>query len=112
MYCMYFIMIVIIVIIGTLFLWVYWPSFNSAVAGSEVQQTRAIINTYISLSACVLTTFAVSSLTDKKARFNMVSGVIPVMYSLHRSVKGQRVTPCFAESFTMKNRNKPNPLYM
>ncbi|NXX33463.1 RHAG protein, partial [Nicator chloris] len=58
--------------IGTLFLWLFWPSFNSAIAkGSEAQAT-AIINTYYSLAACTIVTFALSSLVDKRGKFSMV----------------------------------------
>ncbi|XP_067941459.1 ammonium transporter Rh type A-like [Watersipora subatra] len=59
-------------LIGTIFLWLYWPSFNAAIATTEEQQIRAIINTYLSLAACCLVTFAVSSLTDPRGRFNLV----------------------------------------
>ncbi|NWT69478.1 RHAG protein, partial [Prunella himalayana] len=55
--------------IGTLFLWLFWPSFNSAIA--EVPVT-AIINTYYSLAACTIVTFALSSLVDKRGKFSMV----------------------------------------
>ncbi|XP_027528536.1 ammonium transporter Rh type A [Neopelma chrysocephalum] len=57
--------------IGTLFLWLFWPSFNSAIAsGSDM--TRAIINTYYSLAASTIVTFALSSLVDKRGKFSMV----------------------------------------
>ncbi|NWX60506.1 RHAG protein, partial [Promerops cafer] len=55
--------------IGTLFLWLFWPSFNSAIA--EAQAT-AIFNTYYSLAACTIVTFALSSLVDKRGKFSMV----------------------------------------
>ncbi|NXG23181.1 RHAG protein, partial [Grallaria varia] len=55
--------------IGTLFLWLFWPSFNSAIAE---QQTAAIINTYYSLAACTIVTFALSSLVDERGKFSMV----------------------------------------
>ncbi|NWR16711.1 RHAG protein, partial [Emberiza fucata] len=56
--------------IGTLFLWLFWPSFNSAIA--ETRQVTAIINTYYSLAACTVVTFALSSLVDKRGKFSMV----------------------------------------
>uniref|UniRef100_UPI00398E82D7 ammonium transporter Rh type A n=1 Tax=Pristiophorus japonicus TaxID=55135 RepID=UPI00398E82D7 len=58
--------------IGTLFLWMFWPSFNSAIVESPDGQYRAIINTYYSLAACVLTAYALSSLLDKKGKLDMV----------------------------------------
>ncbi|NWV12304.1 RHAG protein, partial [Ptilonorhynchus violaceus] len=58
--------------IGTLFLWLFWPSFNSAIAPSEGDQKTAIINTYYSLAACTIVTFALSSLVDKRGKFSMV----------------------------------------
>ncbi|XP_067880484.1 ammonium transporter Rh type A-like isoform X2 [Heterodontus francisci] len=58
--------------IGTLFLWMFWPSFNSAIVESPDGQYRAIINTYYSLAACVLTAYAFSSLVDKKGKLDMV----------------------------------------
>ncbi len=46
---------------GTLFLFVYWPSFNGGpVSGS--QQMRSSINTYISLSSSVIASIIVSRL--------------------------------------------------
>lgn len=58
--------------IGTLFLWMFWPSFNSAIANHGDGQHRAAINTYLCLAASVLTTFAISSLSAKKGKLDMV----------------------------------------
>ncbi|NWY38504.1 RHAG protein, partial [Sylvia atricapilla] len=58
--------------IGTLFLWLFWPSFNSAIASSTAHQAIAIMNTYYSLAACTIVTFALSSLVDKRGKFSMV----------------------------------------
>ncbi|XP_066448898.1 ammonium transporter Rh type C isoform X1 [Eleutherodactylus coqui] len=58
--------------IGTLFLWMYWPSFNSAVSNTGDAQHRAALNTYCSLAASVLTTVAISSLTNKSGKLSMV----------------------------------------
>ncbi|NXI52474.1 RHAG protein, partial [Chloroceryle aenea] len=57
--------------IGTLFLWLFWPSFNSAIA-LENYQMKAVVNTYYSLAACAVVTFALSSLVDPRGKFNMV----------------------------------------
>lgn len=40
----------IFAMIGTLFLYVYWPSFNSVLADGSARE-RAILNTYLSLAA-------------------------------------------------------------
>ncbi|XP_029001108.1 rh family, C glycoprotein a [Betta splendens] len=58
--------------IGTLFLWMFWPSFNSAIANHGDGQLRAAINTYVSLAACVVTAVGVSSLTKKGGKLDMV----------------------------------------
>ncbi|NWY58189.1 RHAG protein, partial [Chionis minor] len=58
--------------IGTLFLWLFWPSFNSAIASESIYQIKAIVNTYYSLAACTVVTFALSSLVDQRGKFSMV----------------------------------------
>ncbi|NP_001076198.1 ammonium transporter Rh type C [Oryctolagus cuniculus] len=58
--------------IGTLFLWIYWPSFNSAMSNYGDAQHRAAINTYCSLAASVLTSVAMSSVLHKKGKLDMV----------------------------------------
>ncbi|OXB62878.1 hypothetical protein ASZ78_003044 [Callipepla squamata] len=61
----------IFAMIGTLFLWLFWPSFNSAIA-AEDDKTKTIINTYYALAACAVVTFAFSSLLDQRGKFSMV----------------------------------------
>ncbi|MBN3319461.1 RHAG protein, partial [Atractosteus spatula] len=58
--------------IGTIFLWMFWPSFNSAIAESPQEQYTAVVNTYLSLAACVLSAYAISSLVEKKGKLDMV----------------------------------------
>lgn len=41
----------IFAMVGTIFLWIFWPSFNSALLDDITQQHRAILNTYLSLAA-------------------------------------------------------------
>ncbi|KAK6173780.1 hypothetical protein SNE40_017180 [Patella caerulea] len=57
--------------VGTIFLWLFWPSFNSALAVGDAQQ-RAVLNTYMALASCCVVTFAISSLVDKDRKFDMV----------------------------------------
>ncbi|XP_045699635.1 ammonium transporter Rh type A [Phyllostomus hastatus] len=58
--------------IGTLFLWIFWPSFNSAIADTGENQYKAVVNTYFSLAACVLTAYAFSSLVEHRGKLDMV----------------------------------------
>ncbi|ROL55278.1 Ammonium transporter Rh type A [Anabarilius grahami] len=58
--------------IGTVYLWMFWPSFNSAIADHGEAQLRAVINTYFSLAACALAAYATSSLVEKKGKLDMV----------------------------------------
>ncbi|CAL1531987.1 unnamed protein product [Lymnaea stagnalis] len=58
-------------VVGSIFLWMFWPSFNSALAIDDAQH-RAVLNTYYALAACCVITFAISSLVDKDGKFDMV----------------------------------------
>lgn len=59
--------------IGTVFLWMFWPSFNGAAAAVGEPQHRAVLNTYFSLCASVVASFAVSSLLNEHNKFVMAS---------------------------------------
>lgn len=54
-------------LIGTLFLWLFWPSFNAAVAGSNANcRHRAVINTVLAIStSCIVTFFASNRLRGR-----------------------------------------------
>jgi len=56
---------------GTLFLWIMWPSFNAAVAPYPVAELRAVTNTFLSISASVLSAFLVSRMLSEH-RFDIV----------------------------------------
>ncbi|CAJ0588983.1 unnamed protein product [Cylicocyclus nassatus] len=58
--------------IGSIFLWVFWPSFNAAAASPADARQRAIVNTFLSLCACTITTFIFSQAVDKHKKFDMV----------------------------------------
>ncbi|XP_070586374.1 ammonium transporter Rh type B isoform X1 [Erythrolamprus reginae] len=58
--------------IGTLFLWVFWPSFNSAVTAHGDDQQRTVMNTYFSLASSTLATFAISALVNRRGQLDMV----------------------------------------
>jgi len=57
--------------IGSIFLWLFWPSFNGAGASGD-DQIRAVINTYISLCGAAAAAFFVSSFADPDKKFDMV----------------------------------------
>jgi len=57
--------------IGAVFLWMFWPSFNSAAVTVPDAQHRAVLNTFFSLCASVLSSFAFSSLMNEKKKFVM-----------------------------------------
>jgi ammonium transporter Rh len=57
--------------IGAIFLWMFWPSFNGALA-TEGQQYRVVINTVISLSACCVSAFLFSAYFRHEHKFDMV----------------------------------------
>uniref|UniRef100_A0A8C9EU22 Ammonium transporter AmtB-like domain-containing protein n=1 Tax=Pavo cristatus TaxID=9049 RepID=A0A8C9EU22_PAVCR len=54
--------------LGTLSLWVFWPSFNSVL---PPQKNEAIFNTCLALAVSAVTAFAVSGLTTKDGKFRM-----------------------------------------
>ncbi|KAL7888593.1 hypothetical protein AOLI_G00035670 [Acnodon oligacanthus] len=58
--------------IGTVYLWMFWPSFNSAIADPGTPQLMAITNTYFSLAACALAAYATSSLVEHNGKLDMV----------------------------------------
>jgi len=50
--------------IGTLFLWLFWPSFNYGVTAlNSFEQNQIVVNTILSLTGSVLGTYIVSSLS-------------------------------------------------
>ncbi|XP_057367148.1 ammonium transporter Rh type B-like isoform X1 [Daphnia carinata] len=57
-------------VMGTIFLWLFWPTLNASLAQGDAQH-RAVINTYYSLAASAVVTLAIglSSFVDKKQQF-------------------------------------------
>ncbi|XP_076844586.1 ammonium transporter Rh type B [Brachyhypopomus gauderio] len=62
----------IFAMIGTLYLWMFWPSFNSAITEYGDAQHRTALNTYFSLAACTLSTYAFSALVNSEGKLDMV----------------------------------------
>ncbi|NXQ97904.1 RHD protein, partial [Sagittarius serpentarius] len=74
--------------LGTLFLWAFWPSFNSVLA--EHDKSKAIYNTYFALAVSAVTAFMLSLLTTKDGKFRMtdihsavLAGGVTVGYAAH-----------------------------
>jgi ammonium transporter Rh len=55
--------------LGTIFLWMFWPSFNAALVSGQAQH-RAICNTLMSLTGSCITVFLLGPFF-KKGKFNM-----------------------------------------
>merc|ERR1719334_2261687 len=51
-------------LIGTVFLWLFWPSFVAGALPSGAGQTTALINTVLALLASTMTTFGLTPLLD------------------------------------------------
>lgn len=57
--------------IGTLFLWIFWPSFTAGPAGAYSQE-RAVVNTLLALTGSALTGFVFSCWLRGENKFDMV----------------------------------------
>uniref|UniRef100_UPI00398E716B rh blood group, D antigen isoform X1 n=2 Tax=Pristiophorus japonicus TaxID=55135 RepID=UPI00398E716B len=55
--------------IGTIFLWMFWPSFNAALLDTD--QDKAVFNTYYALAASTVAAFAISSHIHKEGKIDM-----------------------------------------
>ncbi|XP_053608700.1 ammonium transporter Rh type B-A isoform X2 [Plodia interpunctella] len=59
--------------IGSIFLWIYWPSFNSGLTNTDIENQRAVINTYLSLASATVVTFILSAaISHQRGKFDMV----------------------------------------
>ncbi|NXX48276.1 RHD protein, partial [Tricholaema leucomelas] len=74
--------------LGTLFLWVFWPSFSFVLVAEG--RDRAISNTYFALAASTVAAFVLSALTTKDGKFHMthiqsavLAGGVAVGYAAH-----------------------------
>ena len=58
-------------LIGTIFLWIYWPSFNAALGTPGPLQQRAVVNTVLSLAGACVVAFAMSGYLRHNYKFEM-----------------------------------------
>ena len=56
---------------GTIFLWLFWPSFNAVLADGDAKY-RTLINTYYSMTGSVISSFLLSILFSEKKKIDMV----------------------------------------
>ena len=56
--------------IGTIFLWMHWPSFNAGIVENTAAMHRAVANTILSLTGSCVSTFMVSALFNE-GKFHM-----------------------------------------
>ena len=57
--------------IGTIFLWMFWPSFNGALA-ADFQQQRVIVNTVLAISGSCITACGISRMFKKSLDMEVV----------------------------------------
>uniref|UniRef100_A0A2K6FRH1 Ammonium transporter AmtB-like domain-containing protein n=1 Tax=Propithecus coquereli TaxID=379532 RepID=A0A2K6FRH1_PROCO len=57
--------------LGTLFLWTFWPSFNCALLNDPNERKNAIFNTYYALAVSTVTATSVSAWAHPKGKINM-----------------------------------------
>lgn len=59
---------------GAVFLWMFWPSFNSVLVESYAPERKleVICSTYLALAASAVTAAAVSVLSSPKGKLNLV----------------------------------------
>ncbi|NXO85332.1 RHL protein, partial [Sitta europaea] len=73
--------------LGTVFVWVFWPSFSSILAGSK---REAVLNTYLALAVSAVAAFLLSALTSKDGKFRMahihsavLAGGVTISHTAH-----------------------------
>ncbi|NXI25610.1 RHL protein, partial [Sterrhoptilus dennistouni] len=73
--------------LGTVFVWVFWPSFNSLLTDSKME---AVLNSYLALAVSAVAAFMLSALTSKDGKFRMthihsavLAGGVTVSYTAH-----------------------------
>ena len=57
--------------IGTLFLWMFWPSYNAARISVQFERSLVIINTILSMSGSCLSAIAMSIFLRRDSKIDM-----------------------------------------
>uniref|UniRef100_A0A8D2J1W0 Ammonium transporter AmtB-like domain-containing protein n=1 Tax=Varanus komodoensis TaxID=61221 RepID=A0A8D2J1W0_VARKO len=57
--------------LGTLFLWMFWPSFNSVLIEDRSGKLNAVCNTYFAIAASSVAAFSISVATSKNGKLSM-----------------------------------------
>ncbi|XP_020658915.3 RH-like protein [Pogona vitticeps] len=57
--------------LGTLFLWMFWPSFNAVLIASTEKRLTALINTYLGMAASAVAAFSISVATNRNGKLTM-----------------------------------------
>ncbi|XP_065713671.1 ammonium transporter Rh type B [Patagioenas fasciata] len=59
-------------VVGTIYLWIFWPGFSSATTAHDNAEPWAVLNTYFSLAASTLATFVLSPVLYEESTPRMV----------------------------------------
>ncbi|NXW86711.1 RHBGB protein, partial [Alopecoenas beccarii] len=59
-------------VVGTIYLWIFWPGFSSATTARDNTEPWAVLNTYFSLAASTLATFVLSPVLYEDSTPRMV----------------------------------------
>lgn len=74
--------------IGTLVLWIFWPSFNAGGSSGDGQQ-RAIVNTVISLCGSAMMAFIINSfITEDESDGQFIRGKFKMVYIQNATLAG------------------------
>ncbi|XP_066494788.1 RH-like protein [Tiliqua scincoides] len=57
--------------LGTLFLWMFWPTFNSVLIKNEAERKVAVYNTYFAIAASAVAAFVLSTATSRDGKLSM-----------------------------------------
>lgn len=86
---------------GTLFLWMFWPSFNSALLPIPHERKNGVFNTYYALAVSAVTAIALSALAHPQGKISMVRKGAASWPHTHVHVPPP--TPALAPGFGWRN---------